>query len=127
MNGCVNNWTDEWIPLCNTASMTSQFILLSRRLMSLRENPESGQWKYSEVCMGRGQTCAFPGLINNYYPYIISFAEDEAGEHPESLPSSAHAWDCNQLWSPFWPLLRRKLKNEMILELGMGVFLGLGP
>lgn len=34
--------------------------------------------------MGRGQTCAFPGLINNYYPYIISFAEDEAGEHPES-------------------------------------------
>lgn len=48
--------------------------------MSLRENPETGQWRYSEICMGRGQTCAFPGLINNYYPHIISFAEDEAGE-----------------------------------------------
>lgn len=23
----------------------------------------------------------FPGLINNYYQYIISFAEDEAGNH----------------------------------------------
>lgn len=48
--------------------------------MSLRENPETGQWRYSEICMGRGQTCAFPGLINNYYPHIISFGEDEAGE-----------------------------------------------
>lgn len=64
--------------------------------MSLRENPETGQWKYSEVCMGRGQTCAFPGLINNYYPHIISFAEDEAGEHPETPPSFAHAWHCHQ-------------------------------
>ncbi|XP_026310874.1 HHIP-like protein 1 [Piliocolobus tephrosceles] len=50
------------------------------RLMSLQENPETGQWHYSEICMGRGQTCEFPGLINNYYPYIISFGEDEAGE-----------------------------------------------
>lgn len=49
--------------------------------MSLRENVETGQWQYSEICMGRGQTCVFPGLINNYYPHIISFAEDEAGEH----------------------------------------------
>ncbi|ELR57803.1 HHIP-like protein 1, partial [Bos mutus] len=53
---------------------------MSGRLMSLRENPETGQWRYSEICMGRGQTCAFPGLINNYYPHIISFGEDEAGE-----------------------------------------------
>lgn len=48
--------------------------------MSLREDLGTGQWRYSEVCMGRGRTCAFPGLINNYYPHIISFSEDEAGE-----------------------------------------------
>lgn len=53
-----------------------------RRLMSLREHVETGQWLYSEVCMGHGQTCAFPGLINNYHPHIISFGEDEAGEFP---------------------------------------------
>ncbi|XP_054423633.1 HHIP-like protein 1 [Pteronotus mesoamericanus] len=53
---------------------------MSGRLMSLRESPETGRWRYSELCMGRGQTCEFPGLINNYHPHIISFAEDEAGE-----------------------------------------------
>lgn len=68
---------------CEYPNLNGLYIFgdfMSGRLMSLRENPETGQWKYSEVCMGRGQTCAFPGLINNYYPYIISFAEDEAGE-----------------------------------------------
>lgn len=53
---------------------------MSGRLMSLREDRHSGQWHYNEVCMGLGLTCAFPGLINNYHQYIISFAEDEAGE-----------------------------------------------
>ncbi|KAK1792912.1 hypothetical protein P4O66_001638 [Electrophorus voltai] len=48
------------------------------RLMSLKENRNTGQWDYNEICMGIGQTCAFPNLINNYYQYIISFAEDEA-------------------------------------------------
>lgn len=47
--------------------------------MSLQENKNTGQWDYHEICMGMGLTCAFPGLINNYYQYIISFAEDEAG------------------------------------------------
>ncbi|KAM9202995.1 HHIP-like protein 1 isoform 2-T3 [Dugong dugon] len=68
---------------CEYPNLNGLYIFgdfMSGRLMSLRENPRSGQWHYSEICMGRGQTCAFPGLINNYYPYIISFAEDEAGE-----------------------------------------------
>ncbi|XP_075803753.1 HHIP-like protein 1 isoform X1 [Microtus pennsylvanicus] len=68
---------------CEYPNLNGLYIFgdfMSGRLMSLRENPETGQWKYSEVCMGRGQTCDFPGLINNYYPHIISFAEDEAGE-----------------------------------------------
>jgi len=47
--------------------------------MSLKEDRATGEWQYSEICMGTGQTCMFPGLINNYYQYIISFAEDEAG------------------------------------------------
>lgn len=29
--------------------------------------------------MGDTITCSFPGLINHYHKYIISFAEDEAG------------------------------------------------
>lgn len=47
--------------------------------MSLKEDRATGEWQYSEICMGTGQTCVFPGLINNYYQYVISFAEDEAG------------------------------------------------
>ncbi|XP_041616081.1 HHIP-like protein 1 [Vulpes lagopus] len=68
---------------CEYPNLNGLYIFgdfMSGRLMSLRENLETGQWRYSEICMGRGQTCAFPGLINNYYPHIISFAEDEAGE-----------------------------------------------
>ncbi|KAK6296970.1 hypothetical protein J4Q44_G00331120, partial [Coregonus suidteri] len=48
--------------------------------MSLKENQSTGKWEYKEICMGKGQTCRFPKLINSYYKYIISFAEDEAGE-----------------------------------------------
>lgn len=47
--------------------------------MSLKENEATGEWQYNEICMGRDQTCKFPKLINSYYRYIISFAEDEAG------------------------------------------------
>ncbi|XP_016075652.1 PREDICTED: HHIP-like protein 1 [Miniopterus natalensis] len=68
---------------CEYPNLNGLYIFgdfMSGRLMSLRENPGTGQWQYSELCMGHGQTCEFPGLINNYYPHIISFAEDEAGE-----------------------------------------------
>ncbi|KAM4854006.1 LOW QUALITY PROTEIN: HHIP-like protein 1 [Thomomys bottae] len=68
---------------CESPNLNGLYIFgdfMSGRLMSLRETPGTGQWQYNELCMGRGQTCAFPGLINNYYPHIISFAEDEAGE-----------------------------------------------
>uniref|UniRef100_G1P7A4 HHIP like 1 n=1 Tax=Myotis lucifugus TaxID=59463 RepID=G1P7A4_MYOLU len=66
---------------CEYPNLNGLYIFgdfMSGRLMSLRESPGPGQWQYSELCMGRGQTCEFPGLINNYYPHIISFAEDEA-------------------------------------------------
>ncbi|KAF1519367.1 HHIP-like protein 1, partial [Eudyptula minor] len=68
---------------CESPNLNGLYIFgdfMSGRLMSLKEDRATGEWQYSEICMGTGQTCVFPGLINNYYQYIISFAEDEAGE-----------------------------------------------
>ncbi|XP_069766213.1 HHIP-like protein 1 isoform X2 [Narcine bancroftii] len=68
---------------CEMPNLNGLYIFgdfMSGRLMSLKEDAASGQWHYSEICMGRGQVCNFPKLIDNYYQYIISFAEDEAGE-----------------------------------------------
>ncbi|NXT39249.1 HIPL1 protein, partial [Pelecanoides urinatrix] len=68
---------------CESPNLNGLYIFgdfMSGRLMSLKEDHATGDWQYSEICMGTGQTCMFPGLINNYYQYIISFAEDEAGE-----------------------------------------------
>ncbi|KAG9268901.1 HHIP-like protein 1 [Astyanax mexicanus] len=68
---------------CEYPNLNGMYIFgdfMSGRMMSLKENRNTQQWDYNEICMGMGQTCAFPGLINNYYQYIISFAEDEAGE-----------------------------------------------
>ncbi|XP_077636952.1 HHIP-like protein 1 [Crocuta crocuta] len=79
---------------CEYPNLNGLYIFgdfMSGRLMSLRENLETGQWHYSEICMGRGQTCAFPGLINNYHPHIISFAEDEAAQEGlYKLPTPIH-------------------------------------
>ncbi|XP_029531716.1 HHIP-like protein 1 isoform X1 [Oncorhynchus nerka] len=68
---------------CEYPNLNGMYIFgdfMSGRMMTLQENKNTGQWDYHEICMGIGLTCAFPGLINNYYQYIISFAEDEAGE-----------------------------------------------
>ncbi|NXO28118.1 HIPL1 protein, partial [Cisticola juncidis] len=68
---------------CESPNLNGLYIFgdfMSGRLMSLKEDRATGEWQYNEICMGTGQTCMFPGLINNYYQYIISFAEDEAGE-----------------------------------------------
>uniref|UniRef100_A0A672SMU1 Soluble scavenger receptor cysteine-rich domain-containing protein SSC5D n=1 Tax=Sinocyclocheilus grahami TaxID=75366 RepID=A0A672SMU1_SINGR len=69
---------------CENPNLNGMYIFgdfMSGRLMSLKENRNTRNWEYSEICMGVGLTCSFPGLINNYYPYIISFAEDEAGHY----------------------------------------------
>ncbi|XP_034556229.1 HHIP-like protein 1 [Notolabrus celidotus] len=68
---------------CQMPNLNGLYIFgdfMSGRLMSLKENVSTGEWQYNEICMGRDQTCKFPKLINSYYKYIISFAEDEAGE-----------------------------------------------
>ncbi|XP_072193692.1 HHIP-like protein 1 [Excalfactoria chinensis] len=99
---CVNSSLDDVLPIyayphkmgksvtggyvyrgCESPNLNGLYIFgdfMSGRLMSLKEDRATGEWQYSEICMGTGQTCMFPGLINNYYQYIISFAEDEAGE-----------------------------------------------
>ncbi|XP_055030141.2 HHIP-like protein 1 [Misgurnus anguillicaudatus] len=68
---------------CQMPNLNGLYIFgdfMSGRLMSLRENPDTGKWSYKEICMGNDKTCNFPKLINSYYKYIISFGEDEAGE-----------------------------------------------
>ncbi|TNN01912.1 hypothetical protein fugu_011294 [Takifugu bimaculatus] len=68
---------------CEMPNLNGLYIFgdfMSGRLMSLKENVTTGEWKYNEICMGRDQICRFPKLINSFYKYIISFAEDEAGE-----------------------------------------------
>ncbi|XP_038601969.1 HHIP-like protein 1, partial [Tachyglossus aculeatus] len=68
---------------CESPNLNGLYIFgdfMSGRLMSLKENHATGEWQYTEICMGQGQTCMFPGMINNYYQHIISFGEDEAGE-----------------------------------------------
>ncbi|KAM3616468.1 uncharacterized protein V6R79_018565 [Siganus canaliculatus] len=68
---------------CQMPNLNGLYIFgdfMSGRLMSLKEDPDTGEWQYNEICMGRDKTCRFPKLINSYYKYIISFAEDEAGE-----------------------------------------------
>nr|XP_014341367.1 PREDICTED: HHIP-like protein 1 [Latimeria chalumnae] len=68
---------------CEMPNLNGIYIFgdfMSGRLMSLREDRGSGEWLYTELCMGQDQACNFPKLINNYLMYIISFAEDEAGE-----------------------------------------------
>ncbi|KAG7461178.1 hypothetical protein MATL_G00207330 [Megalops atlanticus] len=68
---------------CEYPNLNGMYIFgdfMSGRMMALQENRHTRKWDYNEICMGMGQTCVFPGLINNYHPYIISFGEDEAGE-----------------------------------------------
>ncbi|XP_035276790.1 HHIP-like protein 1 [Anguilla anguilla] len=68
---------------CEYPNLNGMYIFgdfMSGRMMALQENRQTRQWDYHEICMGKGQTCLFPGLINNYHQYIISFGEDEAGE-----------------------------------------------
>ncbi|CAN9511582.1 unnamed protein product [Ophioblennius macclurei] len=99
---CLNSSLDDILPIfayphklgksvtggyiyrgCQMPNLNGLYIFgdfMSGRLMSLKEDVLTGKWHYNEICMGRDQTCRFPKLINSYYKYIISFAEDEAGE-----------------------------------------------
>jgi hypothetical protein len=47
--------------------------------MALQEDRKTKKWKKQDICVSNTSTCAFPGLISTYSKFIISFAEDEAG------------------------------------------------
>uniref|UniRef100_A0A3B3D8M9 HHIP-like 2 n=1 Tax=Oryzias melastigma TaxID=30732 RepID=A0A3B3D8M9_ORYME len=68
---------------CESPNLNGLYIFgdfMSGRIMALEEDKHSGTWRERRICMGDTITCSFPGLINHYHKYIISFAEDEAGE-----------------------------------------------
>uniref|UniRef100_A0A8C2IYR9 HHIP-like 2 n=1 Tax=Cyprinus carpio TaxID=7962 RepID=A0A8C2IYR9_CYPCA len=68
---------------CESPNLNGVYIFgdfMSGRLMALEEDKKSGSWREKNVCMGDTKTCSFPGLINHHHKFIISFAEDEAGE-----------------------------------------------
>ncbi|KAF0873233.1 HHIP-like protein 2 isoform X1 [Crocuta crocuta] len=68
---------------CESPNLNGLYIFgdfMSGRLMALQEDRKTKKWKKRDVCLGSTESCAFPGLINTYSKFIISFAEDEAGE-----------------------------------------------
>ncbi|KAI1897272.1 hypothetical protein AGOR_G00081610 [Albula goreensis] len=110
---CVNSSLDDVLPIyayshkmgksvtggyvyrgCEYPNLNGMYIFgdfMSGRMMALQENRQTGRWDYNEICMGKGKTCLYPGLINNFHQHIISFGEDEAGElyfMSTSLPSA---------------------------------------
>ncbi|XP_027855663.1 HHIP-like protein 2 [Xiphophorus couchianus] len=68
---------------CESPNLNGLYIFgdfMTGRLLALEENKAAGTWKEKSICMGSTTTCSFPGLINHHHKFIISFAEDEAGE-----------------------------------------------
>ncbi|XP_014650217.1 PREDICTED: HHIP-like protein 2 [Ceratotherium simum simum] len=68
---------------CESPNLNGLYIFgdfMSGRLMALQEDRKTKKWKKQDICLGNTESCAFPGLISTYSKFIISFAEDEAGE-----------------------------------------------
>ncbi|XP_056424365.1 HHIP-like protein 2 [Hyla sarda] len=68
---------------CDSPNLNGLYIFgdfMNGRLMALHEDETTKQWTRQDICMGDLSFCAFPKLINKYSKFIISFAEDEAGE-----------------------------------------------
>ncbi|XP_061482423.1 HHIP-like protein 2 isoform X2 [Rhineura floridana] len=68
---------------CQSPNLNGLYIFgdfMNGRLMALQEDERTNKWKKQDICIGSTKACAFPGLISSYSKYIISFAEDEAGE-----------------------------------------------
>uniref|UniRef100_A0A8C0GGH5 HHIP like 2 n=1 Tax=Chelonoidis abingdonii TaxID=106734 RepID=A0A8C0GGH5_CHEAB len=68
---------------CDSPNLNGLYIFgdfMSGRLMALQEDERENKWKKQDICIGSTKACAFPGLISSYNKFIISFAEDEAGE-----------------------------------------------
>ncbi|KAH0622676.1 hypothetical protein JD844_025183 [Phrynosoma platyrhinos] len=68
---------------CESPNLNGLYIFgdfMNGRLMALQEDERTNKWKKQDICIGSTVACAFPGLVSSYSKYVISFAEDEAGE-----------------------------------------------
>ncbi|NXA65204.1 HIPL2 protein, partial [Mohoua ochrocephala] len=68
---------------CESPNLNGLYIFgdfMNGRLMALQEDEKTNKWKKQDICIGSTAACAFPGMISSYSKFIISFAEDEAGE-----------------------------------------------
>ncbi|XP_074024738.1 HHIP-like protein 2 [Numenius arquata] len=68
---------------CESPNLNGLYIFgdfMNGRLMALQEEEKTNKWKKQDICIGSTKACAFPGMISSYSKFIISFAEDEAGE-----------------------------------------------
>ncbi|NXP06712.1 HIPL2 protein, partial [Thinocorus orbignyianus] len=68
---------------CESPNLNGLYIFgdfMNGRLMALQEEEKANKWKKQDICIGSTKACAFPGMISSYSKFIISFAEDEAGE-----------------------------------------------
>ncbi|XP_053164556.1 HHIP-like protein 2 isoform X2 [Hemicordylus capensis] len=68
---------------CESPNLNGLYIFgdfMNGRLMALQEDERANKWKKQDICIGSTKACAFPGLLSSYSKFIISFAEDEAGE-----------------------------------------------
>ncbi|XP_016042831.1 HHIP-like protein 2 [Erinaceus europaeus] len=68
---------------CEFPNLNGLYIFgdfMSGRLMALQEDRKAKTWRKQDICVGDRTSCAFPGLLSSHSKFIISFAEDEAGE-----------------------------------------------
>ncbi|XP_009585943.1 PREDICTED: HHIP-like protein 2 [Fulmarus glacialis] len=68
---------------CESPNLNGLYIFgdfMNGRLMALQEDEKTNKWKKQDICIGSTKACAFPRMIHSYSKFIISFAEDEAGE-----------------------------------------------
>ncbi|KAF6073330.1 HHIP like 2 [Phyllostomus discolor] len=68
---------------CQSPNLNGLYIFgdfMSGQLMALKEDRKTKKWKKQDICLGTTESCAFPGLVSTHSKFIISFAEDEAGE-----------------------------------------------
>ncbi|NXW45877.1 HIPL2 protein, partial [Nyctiprogne leucopyga] len=68
---------------CESPNLNGLYIFgdfMNGRLMALQEDEKTSKWNKQDICIGSTKACAFPGMISSYSKFIISFAEDEAGE-----------------------------------------------
>ncbi|XP_023565974.1 HHIP-like protein 2 isoform X2 [Octodon degus] len=68
---------------CESPNLNGLYIFgdfMSGRIMALQEDRKTQKWRKRDICLGDTAACASPGLVSAHSQFVISFAEDEAGE-----------------------------------------------